>query len=267
MKTHRPSQQFDWRRFFGQFWKLLVGLVIGLCGLAYVAWGATYNFYFNNTEQGDNSTATPSVTVSDGKATKTPGTPEAQPSPGPSAAPVVTASPTPVEPPAPIGPAPAPATAENRSEARLSMLSQFWRELPLGQDEQRHFRLTAGGASFLSGGSIGPIVDAAIVFNKWVAINGFAASLDSDYRRQKATYGAELELTPLHIPLGEAHPRFIELGLVAGVNNIYPLPENYVTPHAGARLTLNFGNTIALTAVGRGNAGHQMIESGIVFKL
>lgn len=34
---------------------------------------ATYNFFFNNTEQGPNSTATPSVTVQDGKLVKNPG--------------------------------------------------------------------------------------------------------------------------------------------------------------------------------------------------
>ena len=44
----------------------------GACAVS-VAWGATYNFYFNNTEQGPNSTATPHLTVSqsaDGKIEK-----------------------------------------------------------------------------------------------------------------------------------------------------------------------------------------------------
>ena len=46
-----------------------------------VAFAATYNFYFNNTEQGDNSTATPNVTVQQddkggpAKVTKTGGDP------------------------------------------------------------------------------------------------------------------------------------------------------------------------------------------------
>ena len=34
------------------------------------SWGASYNFYFNNTEQGDNGTASPSVIVKDGKLIK-----------------------------------------------------------------------------------------------------------------------------------------------------------------------------------------------------
>lgn len=41
-------------------------------GLSFVGWislanAGTYNFYINNTEQGDNSTSTPTVTVKDGK--------------------------------------------------------------------------------------------------------------------------------------------------------------------------------------------------------
>src|SRR4051794_19080532 len=50
-------------------WQLLVGVVLSIMALAWVAYGATYNFYFNNTEQGPNSTANPSVSVKDGNVT------------------------------------------------------------------------------------------------------------------------------------------------------------------------------------------------------
>ncbi|MBL7716699.1 MAG: hypothetical protein JNL01_14640 [Bdellovibrionales bacterium] len=51
-----------------RFYRLLgVAMVSALIGTATVAalsaYGATYNFYFNNTEQGDGSTATPNLSV------------------------------------------------------------------------------------------------------------------------------------------------------------------------------------------------------------
>ena len=92
----------------------------GLFGLA-AAHAATYNFYFNNTEQGDHSTATPSVTVTDGKMEKKPG---AEPSPAPAA---VAAQETP--PPAVAAPAPAAvvAAAEPSSTARARARRTAWR--------------------------------------------------------------------------------------------------------------------------------------------
>lgn len=42
-------------------------VTLGLSLAPMSLWAGTYNFYFNNTEQGDNSTATPSLVIRDGK--------------------------------------------------------------------------------------------------------------------------------------------------------------------------------------------------------
>lgn len=256
-------------RLIRQTWIMAAGILAGLTSVGYVAFGATYNFYFNNTEQGDNSTATPAVTVhGDGKVEKSAGLPELQTPPAPvqSPGPKLAVEDFSSRPSAPL---PIPAPAEGKTEARTSMWGQWWDDLPLGSTELRHFRVTAGATALLNGDHIGPSFNAAIVFNKYVAINGYAAYFaPSRWREHEhGIYGGELELTPLHIPVGATHPRFIELGLVAGVSNLFPLPENYVSPHGGGRLTLNFGKTLALSGVFRGNAGYQMVEGGLSVKL
>lgn len=67
-------------------WRALAGLLVATQAAPLHA--ATYNFYFNNTEQGNNSTATPSLTVQDGKMVPTTSaspTPDASASPAPAA--------------------------------------------------------------------------------------------------------------------------------------------------------------------------------------
>jgi hypothetical protein len=58
------------------FYALYLFLLVAACFLSFVegAEAATYNFYFNNTEQGPNSTAAPNVTIQDGKMVKPGGT-------------------------------------------------------------------------------------------------------------------------------------------------------------------------------------------------
>src|SRR4051812_45021949 len=57
--------------------KVLLPVLSG--SLASVVWAGTYNFYFNNSEQGNNSTANPSVTVNDGKGEKNTGVEKVEP--------------------------------------------------------------------------------------------------------------------------------------------------------------------------------------------
>jgi hypothetical protein len=68
-------------RLSNAIWRNLAFVILGVFHFSTI-WAATYHFYFNNTEQGDQSTATPSLTVHDGNP------PEATPSPTPSVAPI-----------------------------------------------------------------------------------------------------------------------------------------------------------------------------------
>src|SRR5688572_26493888 len=75
------------KRFRNSLVRRTLNLSLAGIGVGWVAWGANYNFYFNNTEQGPNSTATPTLSVVDGKSNGTATSiPVAAPSPGPAPA-------------------------------------------------------------------------------------------------------------------------------------------------------------------------------------
>jgi uncharacterized iron-regulated membrane protein len=112
-------------------WHVLIGLIFGIVCLASITWAATYNFYFNNTEQGNNSTATPTVTVTDGKAQKSDGTDKKQ---------AETAT-TPAQP-AATAPASDSAASSNTSSASLKSIA----EEEIHGRQFRRVRLTAGPA-------------------------------------------------------------------------------------------------------------------------
>lgn len=50
-----------------KLYRITLFIILGMIYLSTNARAATYNFYFNNTEQGDNSTASPNLSVKDGK--------------------------------------------------------------------------------------------------------------------------------------------------------------------------------------------------------
>jgi hypothetical protein len=238
-----------------RFLPLTITLFASLGASEWAARAATYNFYFNNTEQGDNSTATPTVTVSDGKAEK-----RLTPQPA-SAAPVA----TPVAPPEPVA-APVAAFPGASSTAVIPEGPGF-----LGSDRTAHFRLTAGvGEVFEADSAIGPFFDLGLFANRYVGVNFYVgvSQLQWDYwwQRSSTVIGGELELTPLHLGTG-AHPDLLELGVLLGASNLYPAEDNWVAPHLGGRLSVNFGNYAALTAVVRGNAGTISGETGLALRL
>ena len=158
---------------------------------------ATYNFYFNNTEQGNNSTASPSVTIKDGEKMKTMGIPETQPaatSPEPT-------SPTmpPAQPPTVIPSAPASVAEEPRQEYAKwrfvlgSMTGNIKGEYDYDyakgrQDEKRshlygqvtHFPIKEVGLSLLGGRMIGPEVEIIPLGTK-IGFGKFTFNLTAGY--------------------------------------------------------------------------------------
>lgn len=252
-----------------------IGIIVSLVCLAAPkdAHSATYNFYFNNTEQGDNSTATPNVTINDGKApkkqeqkpeVKSEDLPEQYPADEPA---VVSPEATPV-----------PSRPTSTAAARLESRRSFERDHP-------HWRFIGGAFAAHSEGN--ETIERSVFDDDWDPFN----SSYSERRSRSGggvlltgTYfftpiigatvflgsaaGTEFELTPLHL-LNDT----IELGAMVGVTAInYDLIDK-ASAHVGARLGLNFGRNWGISVAGRmtpypnEDFQFQMIEAGLTFRI
>ena len=283
-------------------WQTLVGVVFGLTGVAYVSWGATYNLYFNNTEQGNNSTATPNLTVTDGKVSSSgAGTTNA----APAAVTTNTTGPAVAE---PVHTEPVAAPSER---ADATSIAEAEPERP--KKRTKWFKLTAGaGAAIqkydphnLNGmgsdfRSTQPalVIEGSMNLVKDLGINIFAASnVSSSHESSSGFFGAELELMPLHLSIGRFE-NVLDLGLLAGVNNIRNLTESdtlatfpssqysgsssssygssgdttvsrthsVLEGHLGARANVNLGNDWAITTAVRGGKDFAMAEAGLSWR-
>ncbi len=235
----------------------LTGLAsLAMAALASLAMGATYNFYFNNTEQGDNSTANPSLSVVDGKGAKSGGTeplPEvmAQPShpPTPPAAPPATETLT--------GPPPVAAAPEQSTlMAKVESL--------LGQPEFHKTRFTVG-AGLHPDHDVMLTANAGYFVSREIGFNAFGG-VGSKRRRSEFNGGAELEVVPFRVSLGRIE-NIVDVGFMVGASTSRPASGNWVSPHLGARVNFNVGSRWSLTVAGRGNLGYGSGEAALAIRL
>jgi len=275
-------------------WVGLAGIMVGSFMVSGVAFAATYNFYFNNTEQGDNSTATPNVTVQQddkggpAKVTKTGG--DIGPNPMASAVPAVMEErvTTPI-----VAPA-EPIEQEPRASIDANTRQHFF-----GSDSPfRHFSMGLGLAVLdrnepASSGSVsdpfgntsysyssspgtsttgGLVLTLGYDFNRDVGLRAFAVAYSDgnsmDYTADSKTdwaEGADLELTPLHIKVGRRE-NFIDLGAIAGAT-LYKETSDAVRPFGGPRVNVNFSNAIQATTSYRFSSAYNMLEMGVAFRI
>ncbi len=280
---------------FRLMFQLSVLVVIGVTALTWAAWSATYNFYFNNTEQGNNSTASPTLQVNDGKPTGTGAgnhsllplaaaspvpPPEPVPSAAPSAAPVVV---VPVAPPGatePIG-APAvtaPAAAPVAIPPTVEPATDSSAEFKPSYFPFRHFRFDLGGSAVYaneSGGiTFGPSLGVAYFPVKGLGFHFYAGVMntnmynpnDGSFDGQSVFGGGELELLPVRVSIGRFEDVF-ELGVLAGASTINASEDNLVTAHAGAVVNFNLGERWGISGIVRGNLGYVMASAGLTIHL
>ena len=219
---------------------LLNGVVVGMISAVIGLWifegwvsAATYNVFFNNVEQGANSTASPTVNISGGKkpveeaqapAVETPATP---------ASPVVS---VPANPQANAGVSTAkletPHAEESHSfkRGRLGILAH---NISLEGSPQFNRDSNYGGTAAVT---FFPLANFGLT-----AFGGAGTSLG-------AYGGAELEFIPLKLSIFDWNA--LEAGLVVGASTIGRGLEDPVwgTMHAGVTAGLNFGEHFGITA-------------------
>lgn len=268
---------------FRSFWQIAVGLSLGLLGLAWGVRGATYNFYFNNTEQGANSTATPTVRVSTDEKSKSGGkslpAPETQP---------VSASAS--------GPPSMPGTVTAKAESTTER----------GSRDSRHFRVSAGGVILRQDVLVGYdrrygeesleyyLIDDSHGANRlggkvafsFLPVRSVAITLHSTFLQEappnlegyQSTFqdtfilGLDLEFLPLRFSLGRSED-LIEFGPALGASTFlasnmgFPAIGRFATLNFGARLNVNLGERWGITSAYRANSFYKMAEAGIAIQL
>ena len=253
-----------------QTWQIFAGVLLGLFGLAYVAWGATYNFYFNNTEQGDNGTATPSVSVSgDGSVVKKSGAAEPVQVKGDAATVPAPDTKAPVT--GAVSTAEAPAPVENQE-------SKF--RVAIGLTGVSDY---SAGHQYHMDGELEISASASYFFNRDFGLSVFGSKLPSVGDTGDGTSydhwlaGIEAEFVPIHITIGRMDD-LIDLGVIGGVAAEYSSAENYsqstvepgswqIRPEGGIRLGLNVGKSWSIIAGIRANADFATGEAALAFKL
>jgi hypothetical protein len=259
------------RRFLRQSWQILAGLALAFFGLAYVAWGATYNFYFNNTEQGDNSTATPAVTITeDGKVVKKPGDgtdPKA-----------LSATPAQAQ--------GAPAAPEARSQAEQAAAAPSkdaselkWRFL-IGLTAQKQY---GAGASLADNGGLQPSGSVSYFFNHEFGLTAYGTLLTTNgegwYSYDETHYmlGLEAELVPIRLTFGRTED-LVDVAVVAGAQaeyhslgadgqTYYYDSPWHIRPEGGVRVSLNLGHAWSVTGIVRANPDFATGEAALAFRL
>ena len=217
---------------------VLAGLTITVWALVLVSqWvdAATFNNTFNNIEQGPNSTANPVITISGGT-----------PVESKKSAPVAATAPNEVAPPAPVAPqeqigpgvqtvaqtgvSPVSPTQEV-SPVRLGLFLET-----TGTKNQSRRNRAHGGMLSLS-----------YVLNPSFAISALGGALT----QQRSYYGAELEVTPIHLAIFDAKD-LLDVGFLVGGTSL-----GKGTPHLGLKGALNFGPRYAIVAQVRGGITSQ----------
>ncbi|MBS1983688.1 MAG: hypothetical protein JST16_05900 [Bdellovibrionales bacterium] len=249
-----------------------------LGGLAYGARAAVYNLYFNNNEQGDNSTSTPSVVVKDGKdkdEDETDSNTEETNKPEEKKA--EEAKPAPQE----------PAVTTTAAQSALASTDYTWRVgLTLGGyssgDSSRYsyspsypngaydYAYSHGGYASVSLGYF-PVqkfgINAYALLGipkqstyRYSSHSGYAENNDSRY-----ALGAELEFNPLRFKSGQGH-EVLELGLTLGASSLMHDEGGWTDlMHLGLRGAYNFSSGWGLVGIWRISPMYQSFDMGINF--
>lgn len=257
---------------------LLLGTMLGLPAQTYAS---VYNFYFNNTEQGPNSTASPAISVTDGKVTKTLG-PEADTTTGASAPASATVAASPV-----IG------TTEShftpRPESKLDPDFRHWRfeaaamYMPESQalvtvDWTAHKYVNGNtGSGMVLGVAYFPIPHIGLGLHGGLYRNSSSAS------ELKAFGGADVEVVPWRFSFlgiqdgiepallfgGSTIPQD-STNVANGVITDSPNSDQVVVPVAGARLTMKLKKWLGITAAARidlDRFSYMTTEAGVTIHL
>lgn len=220
------------------YWKWFAVGVSGSLGILCVTWGATYNFHFNNTEQGDNSTATPTVTVgSDGKA-KT--------SAGDSSGTATTN--------AALGDS-AAASNVAKTESATSNSSK-----PVSR---WGFNISVASL-WLYGRDYGALIGAQYMFTRDLGFRAFIGN--SSYPQYYG--GAEFLLTPIHLTFGKFED-LLDAGILLGLSRMRRHGDAFINnldPHLGASATLNLAHGWGLQTSVRANRDFILADAGIAIQ-
>ena len=252
------------------------------------AFAATYNFYFNNTEQGNNSTATPNVTISqDGKSggTELKTGPKPEASSEPAIVPVGAATPAPVT--APVGdvsPVTGPYGGPPGASTQIHM-----GESEYGSNSFRHFYF-GPEVSVLNGSGVNPSSTTAyglgvgFAFSPDVAIHGYAGRYQTtygsdswevpsyNYNAVKYFGGGELVVTPFH-----THGEFstMDIGGIVGANSIRGktdddpqyVPGISTNVYVGALVRFNLGRSISVPVSYNIGSNASYVQAGLSVRL
>ena len=221
--------------------------VLSLIGLFTTeASAATYNWYFNNVEQGKNSEANPVLTT-DGKKTQKKR----------------------------INEKGKETMTEVQGPSSSVEGTSVVKEKSLTEDDERQWRMIVsasqsgydmGQASQYS--SPGGMFSAAYYFEKQIGINLFGGFLP----KEEFFAGGELELIPLQLKVFDLD-RFIEAGLMLGAMSLGKTKTQDGTLHAGVRLNVNMGPRFGLSSTlrtnisGRANTRYYMSQLGLSYRL
>ena len=262
MGLSRKEKQVLVRLGLGQFaW--LIAVFIVLSGFAvWSVFAATFNTYFNNVEQGSNSTSTNSIHV-DG----TGRVPDAQNGAQNTAAlPGATPSSVPTsETAAPSTGAQAPAAATVATKTDLP-------EVP--REGYRHFVVGAAGLLFsdrrsdfspsinhnTGGGSLS--LGYGFTRDFGLRLTGGAYAFSNNNQNAKGFGAFEAEVMPIHVGLFRAE-NALELGVVGGADIV----GNQLGGHGGVRANVNFSETFSLTAAVRVGREFNTEEAGIAIRM
>jgi hypothetical protein len=256
------------KEFLRKFGWLVVTVGCGVTGLCWVAWGATYNFYFNNTEQGANSTASPTLTVSgDGKATKSGGNTDTPPGlEKPAAATVIPAA-SDVDRSTANAASTGNMAQTGNPEGRSSVTAGIVEDHPLR--DRNPWRLVAGASdvnTFQGFTTLGATVSLEYELTRSFGLGAFGV-----FNARGADGGAEIEWTPIRLSFGPWE-NMLEVGPLLGFSSLGVPPDyysdrNWVTAHAGVKVGLNFGRNLGIIGTIRGNYGYVMADAGLAIRL
>lgn len=231
-------------------WSAIGAVSWGLLG---IAGAATYNLYFNNTEQGDNSTATPSLSV----ATDGAGKLEVKKNGETAATAPETPLPTPQTtiPPQPtILPPPMIQAAPGSAQSVASVFT--------APNTDHKWRASVVGGVFAEGYFDGASIGANLGYFplSYLGFNAFVGGLDTSFHG-----GAELELTPFKLNVFGFQDT-LEVGAMIGLNSLAAASSNFVSAHIGARAAWNFGSRWMVTTQVRGNLGFITADAGLGYR-
>jgi hypothetical protein len=203
---------------------------------------ATFQYIFNNIEQGEGGTASPSIQVN-GSEVKKNGV-------------VTTAS----------DPAPTPSAP---SAANANTMTTEMAEMVLAETPKHRFRVIGSGTrmSYSTGKGFGNItrdverlgrsdssLSAALALTYWTSPDiGFTAFWWAPTGRTENVFGGEMEFVPVRVAvLGKTD--FIEAGLLGGASQMGKKElRKFGTFHVGGRLSVNFHRHLGITSSVRTN--------------